>query len=115
MMSLPGLGLASSCGRLACGRNWCRTRENSLALKDWEFWLVWRGRGWMATLGEKFEIGPGFCALMRPGGIYDAGHDSADPLGITYIHFDWLRRVSPEQLPEFFRVDDVEFYDALSR
>lgn len=117
---LPELRLTDSCGRLPCGENWTRTRENSLALRDWEFWLVWGGRGWMGTREGKFPVRPGFCALMRPGGIYDAGHDEEDRLGITYIHFDWVktqgrRNRAVEKLPEFFEVDQPEFFEALSR
>jgi AraC-like DNA-binding protein len=117
---LPELHLTDSCGRIPCRENWSRTRENSLALRDWEFWMVWKGRGWMGTKKGRFTIRPGFCALMRPGGIYDAGHDEEDRLGITYIHFDWERnslekKRNSERLPEFFELDQPDFFDALSR
>lgn len=82
------LHLNEPCGRIFCGPGWERTRENSLNLRDWELWLVWRGSGWMRTYSGTHPLFAGFCALMRPGGIYDAGHDEADPLGITFIHFD---------------------------
>lgn len=85
------LRLNEPCGRIFCGPNWERTRENSLSLRDWELWLVWRGRGWMRTGYGTHPLFAGFCALMRPGGIYDAGHDDDDRLGITYIHFDVMR------------------------
>lgn len=103
---------------MGCGPGWCRTRENSLRLADAELWLVWRGRGWMRTRDREFPLFPGFCALMRPGGIYDAGQDEAHPLGITYIHFsakDGAGKRPWRDWPEFFEVDDLDFYDAATR
>ncbi|SDT92267.1 AraC-type DNA-binding protein [Verrucomicrobium sp. GAS474] len=111
--------LNDPCGRLACGPEWSRTRENSLFLADLELWFVWKGRGWMRSRDREFLLLPGFCALMRPGGIYDAGHDEAHPLGITYIHFDVAeeggRKRVWEEWPEFFEVDDLDFYDSATR
>ncbi len=118
------LTLKDPCGRLACSPGWSRTRENSLNLGDAELWLVWRGRGWMRSRDREFILLPGFCALMRPGGIYDAGHDNANPLGITYLHFDaWTGRTFQREKaaelyqgwPEFFDVPDMDFYDAAMR
>lgn len=119
----PALHLNDPCGRLACGPGWGREREVSLRLPDLELWLVWRGRGWMATRDRKFTLRPGFCAIMRPGGIYDAGHDESAPLGITYIHFHLLRdrrgaRRSASvyvDWPEFFEVSDLDYFDSVMR
>jgi len=75
----------------------------------------------MRTRTREFSLWPGFCALMRPGGIYDAGHNEAEPLGIMYLHFDVLRAgkvVVPEFVaawPEFFELDDLAYWDALVR
>lgn len=90
---------------------WGRSRENSLSLRDHELWFVWLGEGWMATHAGRFELRPGFCAWMRPGGIYDAGLDADHALGFTYIHFT-CSLASP---PEFFRVRDVGYLDAATR
>jgi len=109
------------CGRIECGPGWTRTREHSLNLADAEFWFVWRGRGWMRSRDREFPLRPGFCALMRPGGIYDAGHDDHHPLGIVYVHFDVLRerQAVPASFfaawPEFFELADVTYWDALTR
>lgn len=111
----PSLRLNEPCGRISCGPNWCRTRENSLRLSDMELWLVWKGHGWMRTRHREFPLFPGFCALMRPGGIYDAGHDEKRPLGITYIHFVAGRNFRGRGWPEFFEVDDLDFYDSATR
>lgn len=111
------LRLNNPCGRLACGSGWCRTRENSESLRDLEFWLVWRGSGWMRTRDREFVLFPGFCALMRPGGIYDAGQDEEHPLGISYLHFSVVgksKRDFVSEWPEFFEMADVEYLDALS-
>ncbi len=113
--------LNSPCGRIPCGAGWTRTRENSLMLQDMELWFVWRGRGWMRTATREFSLWPGFCALMRPGGIYDAGHDETEPLGIVYLHFDVLRAGTPASpgrtadWPEFFELADVAYWDAMTR
>jgi AraC-like DNA-binding protein len=116
--------LNDPCGRMIGGPGWSRTRDNSLALADAELWLVWKGRGWMRTRDREFTLLPGFCALMRPGGIYDAGHDEGNPLGFTFIHFDaWVGRTFSRarsalvyrRWPEFFEVPDLDFYDAICR
>lgn len=120
MISLD-LQLNAPCGRIPCGVGWTRTRENSLMLRDLELWFVWRGRGWMRTRTREFALRPGFCALMRPGGIYDAGQDDSAPLGIVYLHFDVLRggRRVPGRIfadwPEFFDLTDVGYWDAVTR
>lgn len=106
---------------MRCGEGWTRSRENSLMLHDLELWFVWRGRGWMRTATREFALWPGFCALMRPGGIYDAGHDEAEPLGIVFLHFDVLQDGQPAPRgffagwPEFFELTDVAYWDALTR
>jgi len=116
--------LNDPCGRMVCAPGWSRTRENSLALADAELWLVWKGRGWMRTRDREFLLLPGFCALMRPGGIYDAGHDEGNPLGFTYIHFHaWTGRSYSragarrlyQRWPEFFEAPDLDFYDSACR
>jgi len=116
--------LNDPCGRMIGGPGWSRTRENSLALADAELWLVWKGHGWMRTRDRELTLLPGFCALMRPGGIYDAGHDESNPLGFTYIHFDaWTGPTFSRakatriygQWPEFFDVHDLHFCDAICR
>lgn len=118
------VSLNDPCGRMTCTPGWSRTRENSLALADAELWLVWKGRGWMRTRDREFPLLPGFCALMRPGGIYDAGTDEANPLGFTFIHFDaWSGRAFQKAKaarlyrgwPEFFEVPDLHFYDSACR
>jgi AraC-like DNA-binding protein len=116
-MILPALQLNDPCGRAACAPGWTRTRENSLRLTDMELWFVWRGQGWMRTRKMEMPLYPGFCCLMRPGGIYDAGHDDAHPIGITFIHFSTAKgRALPcRDWPEFYDLDDLDFYNASTR
>jgi len=109
---------------MACAPRWERTRENSERLNDLELWLVWKGRGWMQTRDRRFSLLPGFCAVMRPGGIYDAGQDEDHPLGITFIHFDihltqGKQRKCPasalREWPEFFQFDDLDYLNGVMR
>lgn len=107
---------------MLCPPGWGRGRDTSLRLRDLELWLVWRGRGWMKSADREYTLLPGFCALMRPGGIYDAGQDEANPLAITFIHFDLLpdkencrAAIDYQLLPEFFEVGDTEYFDAVTR
>lgn len=74
----------------------------------------------MDTQHGRMALHPGFCALMRPGGIYDAVHDEKNPLGITYIHFELTLNGAPdcksrEMLPEFPAVDNFLFVDETAR
>ncbi len=90
--------LNDPCGRVTGSAGWSRTRENSLALADAGIVAGLEGpRAGCRPATRNSPLLPGFCALMRPGGIYDAGHDEANPLGFTFIHFDaWTGRTFPE-------------------
>lgn len=113
----------SPCGRMDCSPDWGRTRENSLNLRDGELWLVRKGLGWMRTRDREIPLYPGFCAVMRPGGIYDAGHDGENPLGITFVHFDvmgGLPKRAPTAAPysiweEFYHIEDLDYFDLTTR
>lgn len=100
------------CGRLLVGQAWGRDRPTSLRLRDHELWLVWHGRGWMASADRRFDLRPGVCVWMRPGGIYDAGVARDQSLGFIFIHFNGR---GYEQPPEFREVDDVAFFDGAMR
>ena len=90
-----------------------------------ELWLVRQGHGWMKTREQTFSLLPGFCALMRPGGIYDAGQDDGTPLGITFIHFTVLIQRGGKSIPcsttelsawpEFYQLGDIDYLDAVTR
>ncbi|MET0262266.1 MAG: AraC family transcriptional regulator [Rariglobus sp.] len=113
------------CWRLDCPRGWDRPREHSLRLGDMELWLVRKGHGWMKTKTQEFSLMPGFCVLMRPGGIYDAGQDDERPLGITFIHFNVQMTEKNQEVacpaaeltawPEFYQLGDIDYLDAVTR
>src|ERR1700677_3945063 len=101
------VSLSHPCGVLAAQQGWRRSRENSLALRDHELWFVWHGEGSMQTNSARLALRPGFCAWMRPGGIYDAGLNDNQPLGFTFIHFD----CDLQNPPEFFQLSNVGYFD----
>ncbi|MBB6431602.1 helix-turn-helix domain-containing protein [Algisphaera agarilytica] len=113
VVSFNDLAITHPCGSKTAEPGWGRDRETSLALRDHELWLVWGGRGWMRDRhNQTHELRPGFCAWMRPGGIYDAGTSDTQPLGFTYIHFTGSFSTEP---PEFFEVADLAFTDLATR
>jgi|GEM_PF-190817 len=113
----------SPCWSLICRKDWSRPREHSAGLRDLELWLVWKGRGWMRSRKQEYPLLPGFCAIMRPGGIYDAGHEETNPLGIAFIHFQAFRGRDSAPLPaktlakwpEFYQLEDVDFIHGVMR
>ncbi len=128
MLSIPthwSVQTRDPCWRLDCPPAWDRPRDHSLRLADMELWLVRKGHGWMKTLTQTFSLMPGFCVLMRPGGIYDAGQDDARPLGITFIHFTVQVRMKDRMVacpsgelaawPEFYQLGDIDYLDAVTR
>ena len=67
---------------------------------------------------------PWFLCPNAVGGIYDAEHEEDDPLGITFLHFDIVARRGKKRSltrevsrnwPEFFDLQDLAFFDAISR
>ena len=75
----------------------------------------------MKSRDHEYTLLPGFCALMRPGNLYDAGQDETNPLAITFIHFDLLPEdrgakgpINYQELPEFFEVVDLDYFDAVT-
>ncbi len=109
-------------GRVRCEPGWRLNWISPGFLTDCDLWFVWAGRGWMKFMdGQTIELRPGICVWMRPGRTYMAGHDPDDRLGVSYVHFDLLRRdgrkVGTPGLPsEVHDVRDVFWVDcALSR
>lgn len=75
------------CGRVRCEPSWHLGPEWASFLADYDLWFVWQGRGRMRTSEGDFELRPGSLFWMRPGRRYEADHDPAAPLGVTYVHF----------------------------
>ncbi len=90
-------------------------------LTDCDLWFVWAGQGRMRlTEGKVIDLHPGVCFWMRPGRTYQATHDPADPLGVTFIHFDLWRSARkkvpiPMMPPERHEVRDFLFVDTVLR
>jgi AraC-like DNA-binding protein len=74
-------------GRVQCEPAWHLGPDWAALLDDYDLWFVWQGRGRMKTAGGDFQLRPGSLFWMRPGGRYEADHDPAAPLGVTYLHF----------------------------
>ena len=67
---------------------------------------------------REIPLFPGVCIWMRPGGLYYARHNPADPLTVTYIHFTPFSSegrpcLSGRRLPpEVHLVGDTPFFRA---
>jgi len=108
-------------GRLRCEPGWRLAPEWSRRLADFDFWLVWAGRGWMRLRDRRIALRPGVVLWMRPGGLYLGDHDPDHPLGVSFMHFD-LRdaatgeRPDPARLPgEVHELADTQYADGLLR
>lgn len=108
-------------GRLRCEPGWRLAPEWSERLCDYDFWLVWAGRGTMTLRDRRIELRPGVALWIRPGGLYLGDHDPARPLGVSFMHFDLTDRRTggrPDDadLPvEVHRVSDTPFVDGVLR
>lgn len=80
----------NSAGRVRCEEGWRLDSTFSEALRDFDLWFVWAGRGIMQLQAGMIDLIPGTCIWMRPGGAYLAGQDSANRLGVSFVHFDLL-------------------------
>ena len=107
----------TNCDRFQCRPGWTRTREENAHLVDQELWFVRAGRGNLHTGTGSYEIGPGFCAWLRPGGIYEARQDDAKPFALTSIHFHVRSKGADaaSQYPEFFDVWDLNYFDSITQ
>lgn len=107
-------------GRGRCAAGWSTGPTWWRRLRDFDLWLVWAGRGTMRLSGDRtVTLRPGVGFWMRPGGVYVGEHDPANPLGITYLHFeaDWDGRpVPPSALPpDQIEWNDLACVDAVTR
>ena len=108
-------------GRLRCEPGWRLAREWSTRLADFDFWLVWAGRGEMRLRDRRIALRPGVALWMRPGGLYLADHDPTHPLGVSFMHFDLLepqtgRRPEGAELPdEAHELSDTQYADGVLR
>ena len=59
-------------------------------LRDYDLWFVWTGRGTMQRERIEYPAEPGTTMCLRRGQPYRAFFNPADPLGMCYVHFDFL-------------------------
>src|SRR5665213_2921350 len=78
------------CGRVRCEPGWSMGPAWADGLRDDDLFFVWAGRGRMRLSGEEIALYPGVAVWMRPGGRYEADHESGAPLGVSFVHFDML-------------------------
>ncbi len=110
-----GIGL---CGHVRCEPGWSLQPHWSAGLHDCDLWYVWSGTGSMELNDREITLSPGVCIWMRPGGVYFARHNPADPIAVTYIHFtpftaDGRPCLSGRRLPpEVHSVGDTLFFRA---
>lgn len=111
----------SNHGRLRCEPDWRLAPEWSRRLADYDFWLVWAGRGTMRLRDRRIDLRPGVALWMRPEGLYLADHDPARPLGVSFMHFDLVegrtgRRPADAELPpEMHELSDTQYADGVLR
>jgi len=108
-------------GRLRCDPGWRLAPEWSRRLADYDFWLVWAGRGQMRLRDRRIALRPGVAMWMRPGGLYLGDHDRNHPLGVSFMHFDLIdprtgQRPAAGQLPdEVHELSDTQYADGVLR
>lgn len=113
-------------GRVRCEKEWRLKDGWSEKLRDFDFWLVWAGKGRMRLRSGEITLRPGVCIWMRPGGFYAAEHDVDDRLGVTFIHFDLVRRAGRTESPriitrevepaaEVHYFEDLVYVDSVAR
>jgi AraC-like DNA-binding protein len=108
------------CGRVRCEPGWHLGPAWAAALRDFDLWFVWAGRGRLRLRDRLVELAPGACFWMRPGGRYEAEQDSSAPLGVNFIHFELRdpRGGAPAGFAppfEFLQTRQVDFTDAVMR
>jgi len=107
-----------SCGHMLCEPGWSLQPSWSATLHDCDLWYVWSGSGSMELNDREIPLRPGVCIWMRPGGLYFARHNPADPITVTYIHFTPFTAkgrpcLSGRRLPpEVHLVGDTPFFRA---
>jgi AraC-like DNA-binding protein len=99
--------------------SWHPPAEN---FTDFDFWLVWAGRGELRCEDESVPVRAGCAFCLRPRLHYHATHDPNDRLGIGFVHFDYVdpsgRVVHPKEAglpPLTGRLTKVQFYESVLR
>jgi AraC-like DNA-binding protein len=99
--------------------SWHPDAEN---LTDFDFWMVWTGKGEMICEDKAVSLRPGSAFCLRPRQHCHVTHDRKHRLGVGYVHFDFLdalgRVVYPKEAdlpPLVGRLAKVQFYEGVLR
>jgi AraC-like DNA-binding protein len=109
----PGVELRAPVGRMRCDPGWSFTSDPA-KYDNYRIWLIWAGEGELMTPGgERIALLPGVTAVIRPDGVYQASHNPANPLGVTFLNYAY-EGAAP--LPPIWSwTSDFLFIDAVTR
>ncbi|MDF2983661.1 MAG: hypothetical protein K0Q69_3433 [Devosia sp.] len=98
---------------MRCDPGWSFTSDPAKH-DNYRIWLIWAGEGELMTPGgERIALLPGVTAVMRPDGVYQASHNPANPLGVTFLNYAY-EGAAP--LPPIWSwTSDFLFIDAVTR
>jgi AraC-like DNA-binding protein len=110
----PGVELRAPVGRMVCDPGWNFVSDPSKT-DNFRLWFIWSGEGELiAPDGERIALVPGITVVMRPDGVYRAGHNPANPLGVTFLNYAYRDDYAP--LPSLWCwTADFMFLDAVTR
>jgi AraC-like DNA-binding protein len=98
----PFLPTVNSCGTTRCSPDW--TWDTSPGLPDYDLIAIHCGTGQYRDGEASYAARAGACMLLRRGGRYSATMDPADPMTVSWVHFDLPRAAAGRNLPELYRV-----------
>ncbi|HEV2517119.1 MAG TPA: AraC family transcriptional regulator [Devosia sp.] len=108
-----GVELRAPVGRMRCDPGWSFASDPT-KLDNYRIWLIWAGEGELvAPGGERIALLPGVTVVMRPDGVYRAAHNSANPLGVTFLNYAY--RAEAPLPPVWCWTSDFLFIDAVTR
>lgn len=77
----------NSAGITYCQQDWSWDTSRRPPV-DHDLWTVFSGQGRLRADGHTWELLPGDCFVLRPGGSYIGTHDPDHPLLVIHVHFD---------------------------
>lgn len=99
---------------MICDPGWSFTSDPTKT-DNYRFWFIWSGEGELLTpTGERIALSPGIAVVMRPDGVYEAHHNPANPLGVTFLNYAY-RQPAHDLPPVWCWVADFMFLDAVTR
>jgi hypothetical protein len=90
------------CGTVRCEPGW-QWDTPPQGFSDYDLWYVWAGQGSLQAGTEVMPVSRGRLFVLPPGEFFRGRHDPEQPLGVCFIHFDYLNRAGrptrPRQTP----------------